>query len=130
MVKMAGAKPVIVQTTDKTEFKLTPDALRKAITPRTRLFVLNSPSNPTGSVYTPDELKALGDICVEKNVLIMSDEIYEHLLYDGATTRSVASFSPAHLRTHDHRARLRQGLEHDRLAAGLVRRARAHRQGH
>jgi aspartate aminotransferase len=96
MVKMAGAKPVIVQTTDKTEFKLTPDALRQAINPRTRLFVLNSPSNPTGSVYTPDELRALGDICVEKNVLIMSDEIYEHLLYDGATTRSVASFSPAH----------------------------------
>ena len=96
MVKMAGAKPVIVQTTDKTEFKLTPDALRAAITPRTRLFVLNSPSNPTGSVYTPDEVKALGDICVEKGVLIMSDEIYEHLLYDGATVKSVASFSPAH----------------------------------
>ena len=96
MVKMAGAKPVIVETTDKTEFKLTPDALRAAITPRTRLFVLNSPSNPTGSVYTPDELKALGDICIAKNVLIMSDEIYEHLLYDGATTKSVASFSPAH----------------------------------
>ena len=96
MVKMAGAKPVIIETTDKTEFKLTPDALRQAITPRTRLFVLNSPSNPTGSVYTPDEVKALGDICVEKNVLIMSDEIYEHLLYDGATVKSVASFSPAH----------------------------------
>ena len=88
MVKMAGAKPVIIQTTDKTEFKLTPEALRAAITPRTRLFVLNSPSNPTGSVYTPDEIKALGDVCVEKNVLIMSDEIYEHLLYDGATTRA------------------------------------------
>lgn len=96
MVKMAGAKPVIVQTTDQTEFKLTPDALRAAITQRTRLFILNSPSNPTGSVYTPEEVKALGDVCVEKNVLIMSDEIYEHLLYDGATTRSVASFSPAH----------------------------------
>ena len=96
MVKMAGAKAVIIETTDKTEFKLTPDALRAAITPRTRLFVLNSPSNPTGSVYTPEEVKALGDICVEKNILIMSDEIYEHLVYDGATTRSVASFSPAH----------------------------------
>ena len=127
---MAGAKPVIVETTDKTEFKLTPDALRAAITPRTRLFVLNSPSNPTGSVYTPDEIKALGDICVEKGVLIMSDEIYEHLLYDGATTKSVASFSPGALRAHDHRARLRQGLEHDRLAARLVRRARADCQGH
>ncbi|HEV2328211.1 MAG TPA: pyridoxal phosphate-dependent aminotransferase [Verrucomicrobiae bacterium] len=97
MAKLAGAKPVIVQTTDKTEFKVTPEQLRKAITPNTRLFILNSPSNPTGSVYTPDEIKALGDVCVEKNVLIMSDEIYEHLLYDGAKHRSVASFSPEHL---------------------------------
>src|SRR5512133_28369 len=96
MVKMAGAKPVILETNDKTEFKLTPEDLRKAITPRTRLFVLNSPSNPTGTVYTPEEVKALGDICVEKDVLIMSDEIYEHLLYDGAQHQSVASFSPAH----------------------------------
>src|SRR6516162_4051819 len=96
MVKLASAKPVIVETTDKTEFKITPAALRQAITPRTRLFILNSPSNPTGSVYSPEETKALGDICVEKSVLIMSDEIYEHLLYDGATHKSVASFSPAH----------------------------------
>jgi aspartate aminotransferase len=96
MVKLAGAKPVIIQTTDKTEFKVTPEQLRAAITPNTRLFVLNSPSNPTGSVYTPEEVKALGDICVEKNVLIMSDEIYEHLLYDNAKVKSVASFSPAH----------------------------------
>jgi aspartate aminotransferase len=96
MVKLAGAKPVILPTCDQTEFKVTPEALRQAITPRTRLFIFNSPSNPTGSVYTPEETKALGDICVEKNVLIMSDEIYEHLLYDGAQVKSVASFSPAH----------------------------------
>src|SRR5512146_748558 len=96
MAKLAGAKPVILETSDKTEFKVTPEQLRKAITPNTRLFILNSPSNPTGSVYTPDEIKALGDICVEKGVLIMSDEIYEHLLYDGARHKSVASFSPAH----------------------------------
>jgi len=96
MVKLAGATPVIVNTSDKTEFKMTPDALRKAITPRTRLLIFNSPSNPTGSVYTPDEVKAIGDVCVEKGVLIMSDEIYEHLLYDGAVHKSVASFSPAH----------------------------------
>jgi aspartate aminotransferase len=99
MVKLAGAKPVILPTSDQTEFKVTPEQLRAAITPRTRLFVLNSPSNPTGSVYTPDEIKALGDICVEKGVLIMSDEIYEHLLYDGAQHKSVASFSQAH---YDH----------------------------
>src|SRR5260370_26351115 len=96
MVKLAGAKPVIVGTTDKTDFKVSPEALLRAITPRTRLFILNSPSNPTGSVYTPDEIKALGDICVEKGLLIMSDEIYEHLLYDGAKVKSVASFSQAH----------------------------------
>jgi aspartate aminotransferase len=99
MVKLAGATPIILTTTDKTEFKVTPEQLRGAITPRTRLFILNSPSNPTGSVYTPDEIKALGDICVEKGVLIMSDEIYEHLLYDGAVHKSVASFSPSH---YDH----------------------------
>src|SRR3954451_4993346 len=96
MVKLAGAKPVIVPTSDKTEFKVTPEQLRNAITPRTRIFVLNSPSNPTGSVYTPDEIRALADICIEKGVLIMSDEIYEHLLYDGAIHKSVAGFSPAH----------------------------------
>ncbi|HTV61448.1 MAG TPA: pyridoxal phosphate-dependent aminotransferase [Verrucomicrobiae bacterium] len=96
MVKLAGAKPVILETTDKTEFKVTPQQLRAAITPNTRLFILNSPSNPTGSVYSPEEVKALGDICVGKNVLIMSDEIYEHLLYDNAKVRSVASFSPEH----------------------------------
>jgi aspartate aminotransferase len=96
MVKLAAAKPVILETSDQTEFKVTPAQLRAAITPNTRLFILNSPSNPTGSVYSPEEVKALGDICVEKNVLIMSDEIYEHLLYDKAKVKSVASFSPAH----------------------------------
>ncbi|MCI0536282.1 MAG: pyridoxal phosphate-dependent aminotransferase [Verrucomicrobiales bacterium] len=96
MVKLAGATPIIVPTTDRTEFKVTPEQLRNAITPRTRLFILNSPSNPTGSVYTPEEIKALGDLCVERGVLIMSDEIYEHLLYDGAVHKSVASLSRAH----------------------------------
>src|SRR5213082_2547054 len=99
MVKLASATPVIVGTSDKTEFKVTPEQLRAAITARTRLFILNSPSNPTGSLYTRDEIKALGDICVEKGVLIMSDEIYEKLVYDGATHTSVATFSQAH---YDH----------------------------
>jgi aspartate aminotransferase len=96
MVKLAGATPVILETTDQTGFRITPAQLRAAITPRTRLLVLTSPSNPTGSVYSPEELKALGDICIEFGVLIMSDEIYEHLLYDGAVHKSIASFSPAH----------------------------------
>jgi aspartate aminotransferase len=96
MVKLASATPVILPTTDKTEFKVIPDQLRAAITPRTRLFILNSPSNPTGSLYNRDEIKALGDICVEKGVMIMSDEIYEKLVYDGAEHTSVAGFSQAH----------------------------------
>src|SRR6059036_1914622 len=96
MVKLAGAQPVILPTTDNTEFKVTAEQLRAAITPRTRVFILNSPSNPTGSLYTPEEIKALGDICVEKNLLIMSDEIYEKLVNDGAKHVSVASFSQRH----------------------------------
>ncbi len=94
MVTMAGATPVYVSATDATEFKITPEQLRKAITPRTRLFILNSPSNPTGSVYTREELKALAEICVEKGVLIMSDEIYEKLVYNGTEHVSVAALSP------------------------------------
>lgn len=99
MVKLAGATPIVLPTSDRTEFKVTPEQLRAAITPRSRLFILNSPSNPTGTVYTPEEIRALGDVCIEKGVLIMSDEIYEHLLYDGARHQSVASFSQAH---YDH----------------------------
>ena len=66
---------------------------------------------PTGSVYTPDEIKALGDICVEKGVLIMSDEIYEHLIYDGAVVRERGQLFAEAFRTHDHRSRFRQGVE-------------------
>ena len=95
MVKLAGATPVILPTSDRTEFKVTPEQLAAAITPRTRLFILNSPSNPTGSLYTRAEIKALGDLCVARGVLIMSDEIYEKLVYDGAEHVSVAGFSPA-----------------------------------
>ena len=97
MAKLAGAKPVILDTTDETEFKVTPEQLRAAITPSTKLFILNSPSNPTGSVYSADEIKALGDVCVEKGVLIMSDDIYEKLVYDGAKFTSVTGFSDEHL---------------------------------
>ncbi|MCP5525658.1 MAG: pyridoxal phosphate-dependent aminotransferase [Verrucomicrobiales bacterium] len=96
MVKLAGATPVVLPTTDATEFKITPEQLAEAITPKTRLLILNSPSNPTGTLYTADELKAIGDVCVAKGVLMMSDEIYEKLVYDGAEHVSVASFSEDH----------------------------------
>ena len=97
MAKLAGAKPVIIETTDASEFKVTPDQLRESITPKTKLFILNSPSNPTGSVYSKKEIKALGDVCVENGVLIMSDDIYEKLVYDGAEFTSVTGFSEEHL---------------------------------
>jgi aspartate aminotransferase len=96
MVRLAEATPVIIQTSDRTEFKITAAQLREAITPRTRLFILNSPSNPTGSLYSREEIRALGDVCLEKGVQIMSDEIYEKLVYDGAQHVSVAGFSPQH----------------------------------
>jgi aspartate aminotransferase len=96
MVKLAGATPVIVKTTEANEFKITPDQLLSAITPKTKLFILNSPSNPTGTVYTKEEIKALADICLDKGVFIMSDEIYEKLVYDGTEHVSAASFSSDH----------------------------------
>ena len=94
MVKLAGGTPVIVPTSIETGYKITPDQLRQAITPNTRLFVLNSPSNPTGMVYTPDEIRALAKVVVDSNIWVVSDEIYEKILYDGAEHLSIGSVSP------------------------------------
>jgi len=94
MVKLAEGKPVIVETTAESGFKITPEQLRQAITPQTRLFVLNSPSNPTGMVYTPDEIKALAEVIIENDIYVVSDEIYEKLLYDGAEHFSIGAASP------------------------------------
>jgi len=94
MVKLAGGKPVVVNAEDVTGFKITPAQLTAALTPKTRMVIINSPSNPTGAVYSRAELEALVAICVQANVWIMSDEIYENLVYDGQTTCSPATFSP------------------------------------
>lgn len=94
MVKLVGGVPVIVPTTAEQEFKLNPDQLRQAITPKTKLFILNSPSNPTGMVYTPDEIRALAEVIVEHNIWVVSDEIYEKILYDGAEHLSIGAVSP------------------------------------
>ncbi|WNZ23256.1 pyridoxal phosphate-dependent aminotransferase [Leptolyngbya sp. NK1-12] len=94
MVKLAGGTPVIVSTTLENGYKITPDQLRQAVTPRTKLFVFNSPSNPTGMVYTPDEVRAIADVVVEQDLLVVSDEIYEKLLYDGAEHLSIGAVSP------------------------------------
>lgn len=94
MVKLAGGTPVIVETTADTEYRITPEQLRQAITPRTKLFVLNSPANPTGTVYPPAEIRALAEVVVEKDILVVSDEIYEKILYDGAEHLSIGAVSP------------------------------------
>jgi aspartate aminotransferase len=92
MVTLAGGTSVIVHTSLENQYKITPEELREAITPKTKLFVLNSPSNPTGIVYTPEEIEALARVVVEKDILVISDEIYEKILYNGAVHRSIGSF--------------------------------------
>lgn len=94
MVKLAGATPKIVLADDRTGFKLTPAQLEAAITPKTKLLILNSPSNPTGAVYTRAELAALVEVAVRHNLYILSDEMYEHLVYDGAKPTCIATLSP------------------------------------
>ncbi|WP_346016810.1 pyridoxal phosphate-dependent aminotransferase [Chroococcidiopsis sp. CCMEE 29] len=91
MVKLAGGVPMIAQTDASTGYKITPEQLRSAITTNTKLFVLNSPSNPTGVVYTPTEIKALAEVVVEQDILVVSDEIYEKILYDEAEHLSIGS---------------------------------------
>ncbi|GAB6181081.1 pyridoxal phosphate-dependent aminotransferase [Desulfotomaculum defluvii] len=93
-IKLAGAEVVILPTRQENDFKLTPGELEQAITPKTRVFLLNSPSNPTGSVYSREELAALGEVLLKHNITIISDEIYEKLLYDGLEHISIASISP------------------------------------
>ncbi len=94
MVKLAGAVPKLVLADDTTGFKLTPAQLEAAITPKTRLLILNSPSNPTGAIYTRAEMEAIVAVALKHNLYILSDEIYEHLTYDGAKHVSPATFSP------------------------------------
>lgn len=94
MVKLAGGTPVIVQTDASTRFELTPEMIERAITPRTKALNLNNPSNPTGAVYDVEKLRAIADVAVKYDLLIISDEIYERLTYDGASAVSIAALSP------------------------------------
>ncbi len=92
MVSLAGGVPVIIEAGQDQGFKITPGQLEAAITEKTRAVVINSPSNPTGAAYTLEELKALAEIVVRRDILLISDEIYEHIIYDG-----FAQFSPAQI---------------------------------
>lgn len=91
MVTLAGGKSVIVPTSALHHYKITPAQLKSAITPQTKLFVLNSPANPTGAVYTPAEIKALAQVIIDHDILVVSDEIYEKILYDGVTHLSIGA---------------------------------------
>jgi aspartate aminotransferase len=94
-VELAGGTPVIMPTTAETDFKITGDLLRRYLTPRTRGFILNSPCNPTGAVYTPAELEDLARVLLETDLYIITDEIYEHIIYDGLKQISIATLHPA-----------------------------------
>ncbi len=93
-VQLAGARPVIVETRESDGFVLRPDALDAAITDRTKLLILTSPSNPTGTVYGRAELAALAEVAIRRNILVVSDEIYDKVFFDPAGHVSIASISP------------------------------------
>ena len=93
MVKLAGGVPKVIFAGMEADFKISPDQLRAAISDKTRLVILNSPSNPTGAIYSREEMAALVEIALAAGIYIMSDEIYEYLLYDGVQHVSPASFS-------------------------------------
>jgi aspartate aminotransferase len=95
LVQMTGAAYVLVETRQETGFKMTPAQLRQAITPRTRMLMLNSPSNPTGTVYTHQELEALADVILDSDVAVLSDEIYERLVFGEARATCFATLRPA-----------------------------------
>jgi aspartate aminotransferase len=93
MVALAGGTPVIVETTEMNEFKITSEELKKAISPKTKALILNSPSNPTGSAYTKKELGKIAEIAISNNFFVISDEIYEKIVYDGFEFTSIASLN-------------------------------------
>lgn len=94
LVELAGAIPVLVNTTEASGFCISAAQLQNAITPKTRMLMLNNPSNPTGSTYPVAQLEALARVAVERNLLVLSDEIYEKLIYQGSEFRCFASFGP------------------------------------
>lgn len=93
-VLLADGKPVFLTTDEKNGFKTTPQQLEKSITPKTRLFILNTPSNPAGACYSGEELKALGKICAKNNILVLSDEIYDKLVFDNFKHTSFVQACP------------------------------------
>ena len=95
MVVLAGGKPVIAECSDSDGFKLRPSSLRAAITPRTRWLILNSPSNPTGVGYSAEDLRGIADVLLEHpRVMVLTDDMYEHIRYDGWKFATIAAVEP------------------------------------
>ncbi|MBZ6007625.1 MAG: pyridoxal phosphate-dependent aminotransferase [Paraclostridium dentum] len=92
MIKLVNANPVFIETNKENEFKLTKDILEKSITPKTRMLFLNNPSNPTGAVYSKEELLEIANVCIKNNIYILADEIYERICYKDKFV-SIASLS-------------------------------------
>ena len=93
IVKYSGGEPVIIETDESSEFKITPNQLKNAITSKTKALILTTPSNPTGAVYSKDELESLAKILKETDIIVISDEMYEKLIYDNFKFTSVASIN-------------------------------------
>ena len=93
MVVLAGAKPVIIETNSTNDFKITVNQIKEVLTPNTRAILINTPSNPTGSAYKESELEAIADYALKNNLLLISDEIYEWIIFDGFHHTSLASLS-------------------------------------
>ncbi len=93
VVKVCGGVPVVVKAKKSNDFKITPEQLKEAITPKTKLFIFNSPSNPTGAVYSEEEVRALAKVCEEADIFVLSDEIYEKLVYGQVKPFSMAACS-------------------------------------
>ena len=94
MVRLAGAEPIIVPTTAANNWKMTAQDFENAMSPRTKMIVINSPGNPTGAVYTKEELRAIAEVAADEEIFILSDEIYESLIYDDLKHVSIASVTP------------------------------------
>ena len=121
MTRFAGGTPVPIPLREENDFRFDPDELRAAVTPRTKLIIFNSPHNPTGGVLTKDDLEAIADVAREHDLIVLADEIYGRIIYEGE--HQLDRRTARHGRADDHPRRLLQDLRDDRLAARLRDRA-------
>ena len=129
MALLAGGVPKLIPSNEASGFRIKPDQLQTALTPNTRVFFLNSPCNPTGATYDRDELLAIAGVLEKHDCLILADDIYEKIIYDGFEVHNIVTLCPGAQGAHAHRQRRVQDLRHDRLAHRLrPRPERCHRR--